>query len=98
MINIPKKILIACGSGIATSTVVKEKVKKTLKEENIKAEFKQTSIGQIKSNLNDIDLIIPTSSISIDVEVPIVLGIPLLSGVGEKETLEKIIKILKEED
>ncbi|HBL5326320.1 TPA: PTS galactitol transporter subunit IIB, partial [Clostridioides difficile] len=41
-----KKILVACGAGIATSTIVCDRVERLVKENNIQAEVEQCKIAE----------------------------------------------------
>ena len=43
------KILVACGAGIATSTVVTDRVERLVKENNVDAEVKQIKISEAAS-------------------------------------------------
>ena len=64
------KVLIACGSGIATSTVAQEKVKEILKEEKIPAKITKGTVGQVQYIQDDVDLILLTSKLPI-ISLPI---------------------------
>jgi len=41
------------------------------------------------------DLIIVTSAVKTELQTPVLNGLPLLTGFGEEELLEKIVAILK---
>ena len=41
------KVLVACGSGIATSTVAQEKVKEILRDAKIPAKITKGTVGQL---------------------------------------------------
>lgn len=55
-----KRILIACGNGIATSTVVATKVKEYLASQGIQADTTQTKLMEVPSKVQDYDLLITT--------------------------------------
>ena len=90
-----KKIIFACTSGIATSAVATEKVVNFCKENGINVDAMQSNIGTIGSQDGMADLIIVTSAVKMNLQTPIVNGLPLLTGFGEEELLEKIVAILK---
>lgn len=90
-----KKIIFACTSGIATSAVATEKVVNYCKENGINVDAMQSNIGTIGSQDGMADLIIVTSAVKMNLQTPILNGLPLLTGVGEEELLEKIVAILK---
>ncbi|EJN55088.1 PTS sugar transporter subunit IIB [Loigolactobacillus coryniformis] len=89
-----KKILVACGSGIATSTVARTSLEDDLKERGInlkEIQFTQSSIPQIPSIASDYDLIITTAKYTEDVGVPVINGLPFLTNIGEDAVIDKII-------
>ncbi|WP_125980068.1 PTS sugar transporter subunit IIB [Loigolactobacillus iwatensis] len=89
-----KKILVACGSGIATSTVARSALEEDLKNKGINMKelsFDQTSIPQIPSMASDYDLVITTAKYTEDVGVPIINGLPFLTNIGEDAVVDKII-------
>jgi PTS system galactitol-specific IIB component len=92
----PKRILIVCGTAIATSTVVAYKVGEILKKHGIKAEIKKELTSAAKVASRDADLIISTTQVP-DVKVPVISGIPFITGMGidklEKEIIEKLQSI-----
>ncbi|MEG3132721.1 PTS sugar transporter subunit IIB [Rouxiella sp. T17] len=90
-----KKIIFACTSGIATSAVATEKVVNFCKENGINVDAMQSNIGTIGSQDGMADLIIVTSAVKMNLQTPILNGLPLLTGFGEEELLEKIVAILK---
>lgn len=92
-----KKILVACGSGIATSTVARTSIENKLKERGInmsELSFDQTSIPQIPSMAANYDLIVTTAKYKEDVGVPVVNGLAFLTNIGEDKAITKIIEAL----
>ena len=65
-----KQIVVACGSGVATSTVAQEAVKKILAEANIPGKIFKSSISEIPLKQNDVDLILTTTNYRKPVEKP----------------------------
>ncbi|MGC3362582.1 PTS galactitol transporter subunit IIB, partial [Enterococcus faecalis] len=55
-----KRILVACGNGIATSTVVASKVKEYLASHGIEAETTQTKLMEVPGKVEGYDLLITT--------------------------------------
>ena len=92
-----KRILVACGNGIATSTVVAIKIREACENENIKVLVDQCKLMELDSRASDFDFIVTTGKIqnSEKINVPIVGAMSLLTGIGEEETLEKIINMCK---
>ena len=55
-----KKVLFVCATGIATSTVVEEKVIEYCKEHGIEFDFDQRNTQSVQQIGNDFDLIVAT--------------------------------------
>ncbi|MCB5815288.1 PTS sugar transporter subunit IIB [Lacticaseibacillus paracasei] len=92
-----KKIIVACGSGIATSTVARNALEEKLKEKGIDAtqvSMDQTSIPQLRSKADQFDLAITTGKFTEDIGVPILNGLPFLTGIGEDALVEKVVDVL----
>lgn len=91
-----KRIIFACTSGIATSTIATEKVKNYCAEHGIEVENIQSDVATVQSQDGMADLIIVTSKVSYKLEkTPIINGVPLITTIGEEEVLAKIVNILK---
>lgn len=90
-----KTILVACGSGIATSTIICESIKNLLNENNLKADIIQCSIGDIDGRVDDADLIVTSTKLTKEYKIPVISAISLLTGVGRAETESLILDNLK---
>ncbi|HSF83894.1 MAG TPA: PTS sugar transporter subunit IIB [Anaerolineales bacterium] len=89
-----KRILIVCGTAIATSTVVAYKVEEFLKKNGISAEIRRAMTSEAMTASKDVDLIIATTQVP-GVKVPVISGIPYISGVGIANMEQEILKILQ---
>ncbi|TQS76008.1 PTS galactitol transporter subunit IIB [Ornithinibacillus gellani] len=90
-----KRVVIACGAGLATSTMILEKVQGILQEAGIDFSISQSQIYELDSYDGKADLFV--TSMKLDetkYKTPIVVGTPFLIGVNEEEAKEKIINIL----
>lgn len=89
-----KKLLIMCGTGIATSTVVVNKVKDWLNKEGLKDKVKiyQGKIAEEISRFDNYDIIISTTIVPDEYKEKVINGIPLLTGIGVDEMYSKIKK------
>ena len=54
-----KKILVACGTGMSTSTMIAHKLQEFLTEQGISATTAQCCLNEIPLNCNGMDLIVP---------------------------------------
>ncbi|MHC5373769.1 PTS sugar transporter subunit IIB [Enterococcus sp. LJL120] len=92
-----KRILVACGNGIATSTVVASKVKSYLTEHGVQVETTQTKLMEVPSKVQDYDLLITTGQFEGQTgDVPVIKGMPILTGIGVDQTMEEIYQKITE--
>jgi PTS system galactitol-specific IIB component len=89
------KIVVACGTAIATSTHVAIKIKEMLEERGLKVHTIQCRVQEVPSLAPDADLVVATSQVPFDLEVPVVDGIPFLTGINVKEVIDTIEEKLK---
>ena len=92
-----KVILIACGAGIATSTVVCDKVEKLLKANGIDAQIIQCKIGEVASKESEADLIISTTLLPKQYSIPAIKAVGYISGIGMEKLDQEILRLLREE-
>lgn len=90
------KLVVACGSGIVTSTILELKLKEVIKKENLDVSITKVSINGLSSSLPDADIVVTTSRYKGDTGgKPILTGTPVLTGIGEEEFLTKFIEAIK---
>ena len=85
------KILVACGSGVATSTVAQEAVKKILADANIPGKILKGSMSEIPLKQNDVDLILTTTNYRKPLEKHCISVFGLISGINEGKIKQSII-------
>lgn len=91
------KIIIACGSGVATSTLIAMKVENILKKNDLKAQVIQCSLTEVDGHLKGADLVVTSmGKLKVNGDVPIVVAIPYITGIGGEETDAAIERILLE--
>ena len=90
-----KKVLVACGGAVATSTVAANKIKDLLKNNNIEANVEQCRVNELSSKANNVDLIVTTAKVDREYDVPVIHGIAYISGVGIKKKKKKVLAALK---
>ncbi len=94
-----KRIWLACGSGVASSQMAAHTLGKLLQERGIDAEIEVIGFRDIHGKTNKPDVMV---SIAPGLEegnsglagVPIVMGVPLLTGIGTEKVMQDIIKAL----
>ncbi|MDJ1122541.1 PTS galactitol transporter subunit IIB [Olsenella sp. YH-ols2217] len=89
-----KKVIVACGGAVATSTIAANKVQELGKANGIPIEICQCRISEIPSNLDEAVLIVTTGKCKRDFGVPLVTGMPFISGVGVEKTERAILDVL----
>lgn len=91
-----KKIIVACGGAVATSTIAANHISELCKKHGIEVEICQVRISEIESYLTEAKLIVTTSKIKRDYGVPYVMGMAFISGIGVDQTEASILRILTE--
>lgn len=91
-----KSILVVCGNGIASSSIMLASLQDYLDEEGLEAKLDKASLMDCTiERFNSYDLIV--SSTAIDqpgVTTPVVVGVGLLTGIGEEDTFEAVKKLI----
>lgn len=85
------KVLIACGSGIATSTVIANRVRDLLKENGYNAKVEQVKVVEVEKMAAQYDLIVASTQIPKTVTTPYVFAINYLTGVNKEGTDKEIL-------
>ena len=72
-----KKIVIACGAGLATSSMVREKVEEELKKHGVPCEIIQCTLHEVEGYDGQVDLIITTMKVKKKFTSPLVHAAPI---------------------
>lgn len=94
-----KTIIVACASSMITSTVAVNKIKSLVEKHNLdQPKILQMKFSEISGALktNDVDLIVPTGKLGKDIsgDIPVVSGMPFITGINEDKTVSEIVEIL----
>lgn len=94
-----KKIIVACGGGVATSATVATKVNNRLADAGLKneAHCEPVDIKSLERYFSESDLyvsITPVRGQVIEAPIPVINGMPLLTGVGAAACFDKIVETL----
>lgn len=95
-----KTIIVACGGGIATSATVATKINGALEDRGMSsmAKAEAVDIKSLDMFIRNADVyvsITPVAGVVEHYDIPVISGIPLLTGIGKDETIDKIIEALK---
>lgn len=89
-----KTILIMCGAGHATSTVVRAKVDRWLDAEGLKGQvqIKQSAVTREVENIANgaYDVVVSTTQVPDEIADRVINGVSLLTGVGADKVFAQI--------
>lgn len=88
-------VLVACGSGIATSTIVAQRVEGLLKDNKIRAEVIQCMISEVHSLQQGADLIISTTILPTNYEIPVIIATSYITGMEIEKVDQQIVDHLR---
>lgn len=91
-----KKIVLACGSGVATSTAVAKKVSDLLDENGYKGQYHivQCAIAEAGAQCADADLLVATTVAPSGITCAYVSGVPFLTGMGKVDAEKQILDVM----
>ncbi|HEC24307.1 MAG TPA: PTS galactitol transporter subunit IIB [Chloroflexi bacterium] len=92
-----KVVLVACGTAIATSTVVAKAIEEACKEAGIPVRTRQCKAAEVPTLAKEADLIVTTTPVAQDLGVPVIQGLAFLTGIGKDQVLQQIIEELKKD-
>lgn len=90
-----KTIVIACGAGLATSSMVRDKIQALLKSNGISNKIIQCTLNEVENYDADADLIITTMKVRKKYKAPVISGSSYLTGINEDLVTEQILEVLK---
>jgi PTS system galactitol-specific IIB component len=96
--SVPKRILVACGTGIATSTVVAKAIEEALKERGIDVITRQCKAVEVRSLVDQADLIVTTTQLPSNLGVPVIQTLAFLTGIGKEDAIEQIVEALQKKN
>jgi PTS system galactitol-specific IIB component len=90
-----KKVLVICGTGVATSTVVMGKLRDFLKQKNIDVKLTQAKVSDVLNQADAYDVIVSTTLVPESLKAKVISGVPLLTGIGRDKFYEEFEEALK---
>lgn len=93
-----KRILVACGTGMATSTAAAESLREALEERGVSVELSQCKVSELSAQRDSFEphVIVSTANIGEEYEgVRVFNGQPFLTGVGEDEVVDGIEEFIR---
>ena len=91
-----KSLMVVCGSGIATSTVVEGKIRDFLDSKGVldKVKMYKGNIAEQINHIDDYDAFVSTTVVPDDVKDKVISGLPVLTGVGADKVYDEILNKL----
>lgn len=88
-----KTLMVVCGSGIATSTVVEGKIRDFLDSKGVLDQVKMLkgNIAEQINHIDDYDAFVSTTVVPDDVKDKVISGLPILTGVGADQVYDQIL-------
>ncbi len=90
-----KNIVVACATGVATSTVISNRIEKLCKLNNIDFNIIQCKVPEIGSYEDKADLIVTSGKSPREFTAPNVKATAYITGIDAEKVDEKIISFLK---
>lgn len=91
-----KKIMVICGTGVATSTIAASRIRKWLESKAYRdVEVLQSRVMDQLDKLDSYDVVVSTTTLSAKGNAIVLNGIPLISGVGIDELYQKLEEALR---
>ena len=90
------RVYVACGSGIATSSVACESVRELCKKEGIIVEVEKGTLEDIPLKEGQVDLILTTARYKKECKVPLLCITSFITGIGEEKTSQELLSVLLE--
>lgn len=90
-----KTVLVACGTAVATSTVVAKGIEEALNDRGLKVRTRQCKASEIRTQLSGVDLIVATTPVPDDLGIPVIQTLAFLTGIGKEEVIEQIAEALQ---
>jgi galactitol PTS system EIIB component len=91
-----KRILVCCGTAIATSTVVAKKLEERLGALGLDVKIDQCKASEVGARAASYDLIVSTTEIDDVRGKPVIRTLSFLTGVGMDADVQKIASLLRE--
>jgi PTS system galactitol-specific IIB component len=89
-----KRILVACGTGIATSNVVVQQLDDLLRKRGLEARIETCRASEVEAKVAFYDLVVSTTDVGDTKGKPLVRTVSFLTGIGVERDVDHIARIL----
>lgn len=91
----PVRVMVACGSGVATSTVAKQRIEKIAADAGIPIKIIKCTIGEVPARQGEVDIVCTTANYRNPLDVPHLSVFGLLSGIGAEGVKNRLLEMMK---
>lgn len=85
------RILVVCGSGVAMAMHAAFKLRDYFAKAKIPVHIDGAGNNELAGRIGGYDMVVSNAQVTVKTEKPVFTAIPLITGIGEKELVEKII-------
>lgn len=89
-------IIVACGSGVATSTLAADEVKDLCKDNNIQYTLNKCSMTELPTMSQNADIVLTTNNFKGELDVPVMSIMGFVTGINEEKLKANLLEKLKE--
>ncbi|MDQ0205091.1 PTS sugar transporter subunit IIB [Pectinatus haikarae] len=89
------RILVACGSGVATSTLAQEEIKTIARENDVDITVSKCTLADVPSQQNFVDVVFTTANYRKPLKKPHLSVFGLISGVNAEKSKSDVAELLK---
>ncbi|MGE5483604.1 MAG: PTS sugar transporter subunit IIB [Ignavibacteriales bacterium] len=90
------RILVSCGSGVATSMHVAVKLREEATKAGLRVSVDGCSVNELPYRSGSYDVIVSTAQVPFDLAKPVFNAVPFLTGLGEEPLLVRILNTVRE--
>ncbi|MGI6755120.1 MAG: PTS sugar transporter subunit IIB [Atopobiaceae bacterium] len=90
------RVIVACGSGLATSLMVAKKIDKLLRDKGMDVVVDAVSKEALPEEATKADAYVAVVQLEQTYNIPTFDGVAFLTGIDEEEELERLIAQLKQ--
>lgn len=91
-----KRVIVACGNGVATSQAVAFRINRMLEKKNIMdVRVEAVNLRSLKRELYGAIAYVDITNSHVDYGIPTIDGLAFLSGENKEKELDKLINIIK---
>lgn len=90
------RILVFCGAGMATSSLVAQEIEEIMDDEKVRGTIQKCGAIDAAEAMTNVDLVFTTTLYDMPEGIKWLNVSPLISGIGEDECRDRIAKLLHE--